>query len=423
MINFPPDFRSHIFNYEVMKKLYLFKATRDTINKYTKSKDPQKIIPKGFTRTKANSEYQYWSLEDAIKIGQKLGQFPHLDSEEAQVLLFAYPKGGGSHKTTTANHCAKFLALLGYKVLAIPLDFQLNFSQLCGFDNSLAAWEKTGRAYPGLAELILEKFEPSEVIFPTVFPNVDIIPETQSLSKLLTEIGSNFGPSSLKIISKAIKPLKKKYDFIIMDTNPAWSPLTTNAILASDVLVAPIGTDPNSRKTLSLFLGTLRATIEEPTLKDIIFIPSFYEDTVAKQDVLREFLEKYPHLFIKKVIRKATKVDEATHLLKTVFEHSPKSGVSYDYISAFHDVHARLIKASKEQKKTASEIIKLEIDEIDNVDWITPDEVRQSIANFKNDKNELFGYKYQPVKKERKTKISDLLRKNSKKEVFYDRVQ
>ncbi|MBL7590308.1 AAA family ATPase, partial [Escherichia coli] len=49
-----------------------------------------------------------------------------------RILLVAQDKGG-SGKTTTAVHLAQYLALQGYRVLAVDLDPQASLSALFGY--------------------------------------------------------------------------------------------------------------------------------------------------------------------------------------------------------------------------------------------------------------------------------------------------
>ena len=94
---------------------------------------------KGFSPATRNGRRSY-SVNDIHEIRKQLDQGargsrryrPHrVDCEQLQVITVMNFKGG-SGKTTTAAHLAQYLALHGYRVLAIDLDPQASLSALFG---------------------------------------------------------------------------------------------------------------------------------------------------------------------------------------------------------------------------------------------------------------------------------------------------
>ncbi len=335
-----PEHITHLYGVQFIQNLYQVKKSRDTIYRA----DDKGEIPSSYKR----GRYRFWSPEKAIAIAQKYGTIPKIQYHQAVRLSICLTKGGGSHKTTYTFHLARYLALLGFKVLLIPLDFQLNMSKLFHIDSSFKKISQTGQAFIGLSEAIINNISIEKVIYNTTFKNIDIIPETPSLSKL--EAHLTIQSFRERILSEKIQPIIKKYDFIISENNPAWSSLSLNSICSSDILISPIGTDNQSSETLETFLGILRSQIRGPILRDIIFVPGFHEQLItAKQNVLDEYNTNYPHLFTKP-IRKAANVDIALAKRRSVFEESQSSEICKNYISVCREVLEKII-CSIENKK------------------------------------------------------------------------
>src|SRR5215212_2641798 len=81
---------------------------------------------------------------------------------------------GGSGKTTTSAHLAQYLALRGYRTLAVDLDPQASLSALHGYQPEFDV-EENGTLY-GAIRYDDSRRELSEIIRPTYFPLLDIVP-------------------------------------------------------------------------------------------------------------------------------------------------------------------------------------------------------------------------------------------------------
>jgi chromosome partitioning protein len=146
---------------------------------------------------------------------------------------------GGVTKTTTAVSVAQGLTLLGRKVLLIDCDPQGSTTQLCGYAPETEVTDDT---------TLLPLFYGDEPdirysIRPTYWHNLDLVPARIALSdvefevpaKLLSDRKFEFWD----ILNKGIKPVLEDYDVVIIDTPPALSQLTTNALVSADAIVLP----------------------------------------------------------------------------------------------------------------------------------------------------------------------------------------
>ena len=137
---------------------------------------------------------------------------------------------GGVGKTTTALSLSAALGVLEKKVLLIDMDPQSNATSGLGID----ANEANLSSY----DLINGNSKPSKLIIQTSSPNLDIIPAKIDLVGLEIEIISKSEREYL--LKNALKSIKEKYDFIIIDCPPSLGLITLNALTCSNSVIIPI---------------------------------------------------------------------------------------------------------------------------------------------------------------------------------------
>ncbi|HDR9103376.1 TPA: AAA family ATPase [Burkholderia vietnamiensis] len=158
---------------------------------------------------------------------------------------------GGSTKTTTTMCLAQALSLRGRKVLIIDLDPQGSCTELCG----LYA-EKGVREQDSLLPYIYDvynKLTGGESNMPdglrgqiqsTYWDGVDVIPGHTMLHQaeyLLPAMQRDIpGFFFWTVLRDALEPLRKHYDYILMDTAPSLSYTNLNALFAADAMVMPM---------------------------------------------------------------------------------------------------------------------------------------------------------------------------------------
>ena len=149
----------------------------------------------------------------------------------AKILVFANHKGGVAKTTLTVN-VADALARDGYSILFIDLDPQGNATQLIyGYDETPAVTiEQMLAGKESIAAAIVEK---------TTIPGVALIGATLKLAKLERELQTT--PfSSTSLLLQKLHSVKDVFDVVIIDTPPALSFLTANALAAADIVFVPV---------------------------------------------------------------------------------------------------------------------------------------------------------------------------------------
>lgn len=229
---------------------------------------------------------------------------------------------GGVGKSTTANALGAGLFFKGYKVLYIDLDAQCNLTySLNTLNKSLTS-----------LELLTETATALEATIST--PQGDIIPASENLAgadTLITETGKEYR------LKEAIEPLKKKYDYIIIDTPPALGVLTINALTACKSVIIPTQADIYSLQgigQLSRTIDTVRKYCNKDiTVKGILATRYTARTNLTKdmttllEDTAKQLNTK---LFTTK-IRECTALKEAQATQQDIYTYSPKSNASEDY--------------------------------------------------------------------------------------------
>ena len=169
---------------------------------------------------------------------------PHRQgSDHLQVLTVVNFKGG-SGKTTTAAHLAQYLTLKGYRVLAIDLDPQASLSALHGFQPEFDIAEN--ETLYGAIRYDDARRDIREVIKPTYFPGLDIIPGNIELMefehespKALAERRSTDALFFARL-AQALAPVERSYDVVVIDCPPQLGFLTLSALCAATAVLVTV---------------------------------------------------------------------------------------------------------------------------------------------------------------------------------------
>lgn len=168
-----------------------------------------------------------------------------------KIITVANQKGGVA-KTVTCQHLAYALVKHGRKVLTIDFDPQINLTA------TLATNVDT---LPPLSisdlfnSLLVDEALPDTAQYIASRDGIDFIPGSKELSRqesvLQTEMGTE------RFLQSIIDPLRNDYDYIIIDTNRAASPLMVNALTAADSVLIPINPEFFSTEGLGDLITTV----------------------------------------------------------------------------------------------------------------------------------------------------------------------
>ncbi len=157
---------------------------------------------------------------------------------------------GGVGKTSTSFNFAHYLNELGYRVLAVDLDGQGNFTELF-FDQSVLT------QYVHTPALALFQEGACENFHPLTHPSgIDVLATPRNCHEL-NEIDSR--PISVaEVFFNNLMAVSKGYDFILCDTPPAPGVRTTAACASADYIFAPVLVDTFADSALEGVISSIQ---------------------------------------------------------------------------------------------------------------------------------------------------------------------
>ncbi|TWG90052.1 chromosome partitioning protein [Mesorhizobium sp. J18] len=178
--------------------------------------------------------------------------------EKLQTIAVANFKGG-SAKTTTTIYLAQYLALQGYRVLAIDLDPQASLTSMLGVQPEFDLQE-SDTLYGAIR--YDEKRRPlKEVIRKTYFAGLDLVPGNLELMEFehetptaLVERKTSNRDIFFKRVGNAIADVEADYDIIVIDCPPQLGYLTLGAVCAATSLLITIHPQMVDVASMSQFL-------------------------------------------------------------------------------------------------------------------------------------------------------------------------
>ena len=222
-----------------------------------------------------------------------------------EIVTFANIKGGIG-KTTLSYNFGEYLAFHGNKVLFMDLDQQSSLSR-----NYKGITEDQKHSVEAIFNIYnFEKVEPK---IWHVKKNIDIISGTSRLDKIQSQLVtySNKYVILYQWLQRHYDDVVAKYDYMIIDCHPDLGIATSNAVVVSDAIFAPVKPEKYSFDSLKEFKDRLSS---------------------LKQEVVNiqtgESLIKAKTYFIGNAIRKVDVVRKAfTHMIESEMESAKKNNL------------------------------------------------------------------------------------------------
>lgn len=221
------------------------------------------------------------------------------EGDKLQVIQLMNFKGG-SAKSTSAIHLCHYLALSGYRVLAIDLDPQGSLTGFCGIQTEL---EFEGASiYDALR--YDDPVPMSEAIVETYFPGLHLAPARLVLSEFETETAVNAGRgvAFFEKLSLAIQSVESDYDVVVIDSPPALGFLTLTGLYAATSVIVPM----------------------TPSMLDLASTQQFVEMTSAYLGVIEDTGVKLDHDFFSFLITRDDPSDipsqQIVSLMRALFQ-------------------------------------------------------------------------------------------------------
>ncbi|QGU04530.1 ParA family protein [Corynebacterium comes] len=273
--------------------------------------------------------------------GRPMRELPELEPLEkhgpAKILAMCNQKGGVGKTTSTINMGA-CLAELGRKVLLVDLDPQGALSAGLGVMHD----ELDITVY----DLLLDnQTSIHSAIHQTGIPNMDLVPANIDLSaaeiQLVNEVGRE------QTLARALRPVLKEYDFIILDCQPSLGLLTVNALACAHGVIIPMECEYFSLRGLALLTDTVEKVADRLNF-DLeivgILVTMFDRRTGHAREVMSRVVEVFGDKVFDAVITRTVRFPETSVAGEPIITWAPNSQGAQQYRHLAREVLERTAK-------------------------------------------------------------------------------
>jgi chromosome partitioning protein len=245
----------------------------------------------------------------------------------AHVLAFANQKGGVAKTTSTVN-LGVALRERGLRVLAVDMDPQGNLTMSQGIDPETL--EKS------MYDVLVHRVPIEEVI---VHAEIDVATTTIDLAGAEMGLSNQIGRE--RALEKAFAPIRRRYDYILIDTPPSLGLLTINALTASEGVIVPVQCEYLSLRGLLQLERTLDMIRENlnPKVRIIGILPTMLDSrTLHGREAVEVLRENFGPLVFDTIVRKTIRFAEAPVKGCSVLKYEPRGKAAESYRSLAREV-------------------------------------------------------------------------------------
>jgi len=240
---------------------------------------------------------------------------------------------GGSGKTTAAAHLCQYLALRGYRVLAVDLDPQSSLSALFGYQPEIDVGEN--ETLYGALRYDARRRPLRDIARGSYFPGLDIVPGNLELQEFEHETPRMLAAPRrageevfFARIASALASVADLYDVVVIDCPPQLGFLTLGALCAATGVLVTVHPQMLDIASMSQFLlmtsdllGVVQAAGGRLDLDFLRYLVTRYEPQDGPQTQVVGFLRS---LFAERVLTntmlKSTAIADAGLTKQTLYE-------------------------------------------------------------------------------------------------------
>lgn len=242
---------------------------------------------------------------------------------------------GGVGKTTSTINMGACLTELGRKVLLVDLDPQ----------GALSAG--LGLTHDQIEDTIYDVMLDSQTsihsaIQHTGVPNLDLVPANIDLSAAEIQMVNEVGREHT--LARALRPIRRDYDFIIIDCQPSLGLLTVNALACSQGVIIPMECEFFSLRGLALLTDTVDKVSERINF-DLevmgILVTMFDRRTKHAREVMDRVVEYFGDKVFDTVITRTVRFPETSVAGEPITSWAPSSQAAQQYRNLAKEVIER----------------------------------------------------------------------------------